>query len=381
MRLLHRASPWRGLFAGETLPDPATFPPLLAPLRDALVCLGPDPSLKSSKAWQYELCRALQRLDLPGWRISQVLSDHDDWLYRQSIRHSLDTLRSDGWGEPPVAYCVLTMGSLARHESLLSPDQDNGMIVADYPDDAHDTIDGYFQALGERFTDALAQAGIPLCGGQVMARWPMWRKRLSEWREQFRIWTAGRIVKRVQQANILLDFAPVYGEAALADALRDTVVETLPPCTLFLDEMTALLDEVPVALDRFGRLSPDGREAPHDAALNLKRQGILPLQNAARLLAIMYGVRHVDTRSRLQALLAADVLRPALAQNAGEALDHCQTLLLDAQLTSLEAGRRADDWVDLRQLSDTDRLRLRHSLQQVSRLVDVARRAKPALRC
>ena len=85
-----------------------------------------------------------------------------------------------------------------------------GFLVADAgPDSRHGEIDGYFQALGERFTERLDRAGIPLRSGHVMARWPMWRKRLSEWCEQLSLWTADRRVKRVQQANILLDFQSV----------------------------------------------------------------------------------------------------------------------------------------------------------------------------
>ena len=175
-----------------------------------------------------------------------------NWLYRRSIHLALEAMRDSGWGEPPAGYCVLTLGSAARHESLLHPDQDNAMIVADYPDARHDEIDGFFQALGERFTETLGEAGIPLCQGHVMARWPMWRKRLSEWQDQLHIWTGDRRVKRVQQSNILLDFHPVHGDAGLAEDLRDSVVALVPRAGLFLDELAALLDETPVALDRLG---------------------------------------------------------------------------------------------------------------------------------
>lgn len=88
-----------------------------------------------------------------------------------------------------------------------------------------------------------------------MARWPMWRKRLGEWQAQLEIWSADRQVKRVQQTNILLDFAPVAGNPALAGQLGKRIASILPKASLFMDEMMALLDELPVALDRFGRLA------------------------------------------------------------------------------------------------------------------------------
>ncbi len=373
MRLLHRASAWRGLFADDTLPDPESLPPLLAPLRDALVELGAQPSLPRAHAWQPTLVEALRRLDLPAWRISQLISDHNAWLYRRAIQLALSEMQGQGWGPPPVSFCVLVMGSGGRHESLLGPDQDNGMIIADYPDARHTEVDGYFQSLGERFTERLDQAGIPLCSGHVMARWPMWRKRLSEWNEQLTIWTAERRVKRVQQASILLDFHAVYGETALAEALSDRVARLLPDSGLFLDEMGALLDELPVALDRFGRLAGNNDDAPHDRALNLKLQAVLPLVNSVRLLSLRHGVTVTDTRERLTALVVRGGLTAQRARELTAALERLQDLLLEAQCTSLREGRGADGWVDTSRLGEDQRLLLRHDLQRIRAL---KRRAK-----
>lgn len=374
MRLLHRASPWRTLFAADPLPDPARLPPLLAPLRDALSELGPTPNLPDAHAWQPRLVEALMRLDLPAWRVSQLISDHNAWLYRRAIQLALSEMQGQGWGSPPVAYCVIVMGSGARHESLLGPDQDNGMIIADYPDSRHGEVDGYFQALGERFTERLDRAGIPLCSGHVMARWPMWRKRLSEWCEQLSLWTADRRVKRVQQANILLDFQSVHGEQDLAEALADQVVRLMPRAGLFLDEMGALLDEQPVALDRFGRLSGSVEGAPHERAVNLKHQAVLPLVAATRLLCLRHGVRDVGTRERLAALVVEGVLGAETCRALTATLERLQQLLLEEQWHGLRAGRAADGWVDLSRLGEDQRLLLRHDLQQIRAFKRRARR-------
>ncbi|SFU89148.1 DUF294 nucleotidyltransferase-like domain-containing protein [Halomonas korlensis] len=369
MRLLYRASPWRTLFTGDFPSALGAWPSVLTPLRDALNALGPTPSLAEAHRWQAELVEALDRLDLPAWRISQLISDHNDWLYRRAVELSLNEMQGQGWGPPPVAFCVLTLGSVARHESLLGPDQDNAMIIADYPDARHTEIDGYFQALGERFTQRLDTAGIPLCQGHVMARFPMWRKRLSEWSEQLALWTADRRVKRVQQANILLDFHPVYGEPALAEALADRVARRLPHAHLFLDEMAALLLETPVALDRFGRLASGGEGAPHERAINLKHRGVLPLVNAVRLMSLRHGVTPPDTRSRLTALVMRDVLDTERARALTVALARLQGLLLAEQRMALAEGRTPDGWINGARLAEDERLLLRHDLQQIQAVI------------
>jgi hypothetical protein len=79
-------------------------------------------------------------------------------------------------GTAPVAFTLLVMGSLGRGESLLTPDQDNGLILEDYPDQDHARVDAWFRPFTEDFNQRLDQAGFPLCPGGIMARNPLWRK-------------------------------------------------------------------------------------------------------------------------------------------------------------------------------------------------------------
>lgn len=366
-------SAWRTLFAEDGWPNSDGWPLCLEPLRDVFAEMPADAAPEQMKRWQPRLAQALRSLQLPAGLVSQLISDHNDWLYRRAIRHALAEMQLHGWGEPPCGFCVLTLGSGARHESLLRPDQDNAMIIDDYDEGDHQAVDTWFQSLGERFTDYLDRAGIPLCNGHVMARWPLWRKPLSQWCTQMTLWTGRRTVKRVQYSNILLDFAPVYGDALLAQRFRAHVLELMPRAGLFLHEMSELMDETPVALDRFDRLKADDQDAPHARALNLKRQGLLPLQGALRLLALRNGVAEVDCRSRLQVLCAQRVLSEDQAQGLTQALELMQTLLLDAQLQALAAGRQADNWLDLGQMGEWTRQQLRQALLQVR---DLQRKAR-----
>ncbi|NYS61336.1 DUF294 nucleotidyltransferase-like domain-containing protein [Vreelandella salicampi] len=370
MHWVHRSSPWRSLFEHA---QPSAPGGLFAPLKDVLDAAPPHESpLHNAYRWQQHLVETLVRYDVPAWRVSQLISDHNAWLYRQAIMFSLDEMQSQGWGAPPVDYCVLILGSGARDESLLGPDQDNALIIDDYPDSRHREIDGYFQALGERFTERLAEAGIPLCQGHVMARWPMWRKRLGEWRTQLELWTQERRVKRVQQTNILLDFTPVVGETRLARALLQSVADIVPKRALFMDEMAALLDELPVALDRFGRLKGSIKEAPFSEAINLKRQGLMPLVSAARLLSLHAGLREVSTRKRLHAFgehSASGVARDQ-ATSLVATLERLQQLTLDQQRHNLSLGQVADGWVDSARLRDDQTYILKYDLQQIRKFVN-----------
>lgn len=368
MDILTRSSPWRQLFdPRRALPDADVQ--LVAPLRDVFDHYPADLQASSVTQWQRQLVRALLALDLPAWRISQLISDHNDWIYHQVITRLLAEMRASGWGEPPVEFCVLQLGSAARHESLLCPDQDNAMILADYPDAMHRSVDSWFQHFSWEMNQRLAQAGIPLCNGRVMACWPLWRKRLSEWVTQMQIWTQGRVVKRVQNSNILLDFYPVYGATHLAEKFHLALQDLWPRAGGFLDEMASLLDEIPLALDRFDRLVGDGREAPHENALNLKRQGLLPLQSATRLAAILAQAQGVSTEERLQALRLSGRIHRDQCQDLIDSLRFLQSLLLEWQMQSLEAGRQADYWVDRSALSEGQTRQLKNTLELIRRWV------------
>ena len=373
MQILTRASPWRRLLDNPQQPF-LNHAVLLAPLQEVFADFPQQLDVTEIKPWQLRFVKALQQMDVPAWRISQLISDHNDWLYRETISKSLAEMQANGWGEPPVDFCILQLGSAARHESLLRPDQDNAMIIEDFPDSRHLEIDTWMQHLSEEFTRHLDEAGIPLCNGHVMARWPLWRKRSSEWLEQMRLWTAGRIVKKVQLSNILLDFNPIFGNQNLAKNFQAELSQLLPKAYGFLNEMASLLDEIPVALDSFDRLQASAKDAPHSHALNLKQQGLLPLQSSTRLLSILHGVIAVGTRERLIALVTRQVLLPLEAEDLIQALNQLQDLLLDAQLESLDAGRLADSWVDLQKLSERQKQLLRIDLKLIKSFVRKVRK-------
>ena len=66
--------------------------------------------------------------------------------------------------------CLFVMGSEGRGEQLLKTDQDNGLVLRDGYECAHD-----LQAVCERFSQALADFGYPECPGRIMVNNPRWR--------------------------------------------------------------------------------------------------------------------------------------------------------------------------------------------------------------
>ncbi len=176
--------------------------------------------LAHTKQAQAELASDLLADNLPAPDIQALITDINQDLHRRVLEAVLATMAGEGWGAPPVAVTLLIMGSGGRGENFLFPDQDNGFILADYPDAEHKRVDAFFTALAERFTHDLDKVGFPLCKGNVMASNPLWRKTETQWRHQFELWAERRSPVAILFADIFLDFRAIAGPLEPAATLR-----------------------------------------------------------------------------------------------------------------------------------------------------------------
>lgn len=301
--------------------------------------------LKEVKAAQVDVAAALFAEDVPALEVQTLLNNINLDIYRRVITLSLDGMRADGWGEPPVAFAAIVMGSGGRGESHLLSDQDNGFILADYPDDEHNRIDPYFIELAKRMTQALDAVGIPMCRGYVMALNPVWRKTLSQWLHQINIWMGKRSDVSIQLADIFFDFRSVFGEAHLAQALRDYVTEVIPHNPGFLREMYGVETDHRVALGWFGRLITERETDTRGDRINLKHRGALPLVEGVRLLALRAGIAETSTLKRIEALHANGIVDDNEQDYLTAAFRLITDLLLRQQVADYKAGHKVGNLV------------------------------------
>ena len=95
------------------------------------------------------------------------------------FKQRLLELAEEEIGQPPVPYCFLALGSMARDEQFIVTDQDNALILDNSFD--HDLHNDYFERLSNFVCDGLALCGYTYCTGDIMATNPEWRKTQSEW--------------------------------------------------------------------------------------------------------------------------------------------------------------------------------------------------------
>ena len=270
-------------------------------------------------------------------------------------------------GEAPVPFALIVMGSGGRGENFLYPDQDNGLILGDYPDADHDRIDGWFTEFAVRMTLRMDAIGFPLCTGSVMATNPLWRKTQSQWRHQLDIWIGKRSMAAVLLADIFFDFIPVAGDDALSVPVRDHVTRMMTEAPIFLNGMARAHENMRSALGLFGRIYTENGE------IDLKRRAIQPTVAAARLLALKAGVAETSTLDRVTALGAVGVLDDDDVDEVGTAFRQVCDIVLRAQIASFEAGREVNNRVTLSSLSPSRKQSLRAALGTIENLAARAR--------
>ncbi len=310
--------------------------------------------MQATKEAQTQVALELMDDALPGPEIQMLLSRMNNDLYRGVVRLCLRDMEASGLGGPPADFDVVVMGSGGRGESFLRPDQDNGFVIRDYPVAEHKRIDGWFIELAVRMTDALAEVGFEYCNGHVMATNPLWRKTLSEWREQTRIWMGRSQGLGLRYCDIFFDFDCVFGSGDLASELRGHVSK-LAPHPFFLRELFKVDEEHGVALGLFDRLKRDPLPGPNQGKLNLKLTGTLPLVGAVRVLALRERIRETGTLDRMARLHGSGVLDDDEHDYLAGAYRHISRLLLRQQLESFRAGETPGNHVPLEALSERER--------------------------
>ncbi len=283
-------------------------------------------------------------------QVSRILTAISD-----AVTVRLLQLGEEQLGPPPVPYCWLGFGSQGRQEQLLGADQDNGMVLDDSAEPAHDP---YFERLANFVCDGLDSCGYPYCNGQVMATNPQWRQPLKHWQEEVGRWSTSPTPDAVMRVSIFFDIRSVHGTSGLCQALQRTMLDTASRNSIFLAALAAnALDGSP-PLGIFRRFVVE-RDGQHRDSLDLKKHGVMLVTDIARLHALHHGIEAINTDERLQALERCGALAKVDARNLSDALHCLQRLRLQHQADLQLRGEPADNFLNIRKLSKMSREQLR----------------------
>ncbi len=274
----------------------------------------------------------------------------------RSFKQRLLELAEERLGPPPVPYCFLALGSMARQEQLIVTDQDNALILDDRFEAAKH--DAYFAELAAFVSDGLARCGYGYCTGGIMASNPHWRLSLSGWKRTFAQWIDRPTPETLLNANIFFDLDGVWGQTEWADSLRRMVVQKARASPRFLACMArnAMLRTPPLGFFKDFVVESDGRNS---RAINLKRRGTAPLADLVRVHALAVGSPSMNSFERLRDIIEAGILPLGRGQDLVDALEFISIVRIRNQAVSLAAGEEPDNSIQPDKLSEFERKSLR----------------------
>ena len=292
-----------------------------------------------------------------GSDVQQVVTSIADAATRRLVE-----LAEAALGPAPVPFAWVSVGSQSRREMTLSSDQDNLLLL----DDRYDpTRHGpWFEGLAERVNQGLDACGFVLCPGEVMARNPQWRQPLAQWRRYFRGWIEAPERKSMMYVANFFDLRLITGEQELLEELRSGVLEDCQENQIFHAHLAgnSLRHRVPLGIFNGFVLSTHEEQAD---TLDLKREGLIPIVDIARLYALVNGIAAVNTLERLRAAGERGVMHRETAQDLIEAYEFIAGLRLRHQAEALRRGDRPDNYLDPRRLSSPERSHLKQAFRVV----------------
>jgi len=270
-------------------------------------------------------------------------------------------LAGDELGPAPMAWAWLAFGSQARLEQGLTSDQDNGLLLAE-PGDA--AAQAYFRRLAEFVCDGLNECGYIFCPGDVMAKGE-WRMSREDWRRRFDAWMREPDPKSVMQSSIFFDLRGVAGDVSMAQDLHRDVLAQAREAEIFRRFLAAesMQHRPPIGLFR-QFVQEHGGE--HSQGLNLKKRGVIPIVDLARVRALEGALKVVHTEERISAAARAEQMSERDANDLIHALRFIGDIRLDHQAHQLEAGETPDHLVAPDELSGLHRRYLRSAFGIVS---------------
>ena len=238
--------------------------------------------------------------------LSKIISEINDVLIQRAVviaKNKYDAHYHDVSG---VGFCFLALGSEGRGEQLLRTDIDQAIVYEEVKEEDQIRTQEYLLKIGKEVVDILTACGFQPCPAEIMASNPTWCQPLSVWKSYFERWILNPDPDSLLKASIFFDYRPVYGREDLAEALTGHIYDTVSKRKVFLNFLAknALMNPAPLGFFRNFLVEKSGE---HQDKFDIKLRAMMPLVDAARLLALDHKLVGVNnTFNRFEKLAALE---------------------------------------------------------------------------
>lgn len=300
-----------------------------------------------------------QSLDknIPINHLCSIAGEINTAISRRAIELAIEKIGTP----PPTKFSWLCMGSQGRKEQLLLTDQDNFIVFEDVPDKEYDTVKKYFLELAERVTKTLNKVGYEYCPANMMASNPMWCKSLTDWKKQFNLWINAPGDNGILMCSIFFDYDLVYGDESFVDKLTQNIFENTNKNELFFAFLGADAIKSPPPLGFFKQFIVEN-DGENKDTFDIKARALMPLIDAARLLALHKEIRNVNnTYLRYKKLAELEPQNEELYEACADAFLTLLSFRTEEGLMNENSGR----YLNLKELSKLDKVKLKNSFYPI----------------
>ena len=263
-----------------------------AVLMKAINRAGSTKKLKRIRNKIMILLNGYLKSNIPLTHISNIIFELNDATIKRTIQRCIEKMDKPA----PANFAWMSLGSQGRKEQLLHTDQDNALVFEDVPEERLEETRAYFLKLATKVTKRLNIIGYEFCPAEMMARNPKYCLSLSEWKEQFSQWVTTSGNDEILLCQIFFDFDISYGDVKLTNSLSDHIFDILKGNRNFLNRLAAqaLRNPSPLGFFRQFLVEQDGEKKD---LFDIKKRGIMPLTDAARLLILEHRVKNISNTS------------------------------------------------------------------------------------
>jgi CBS domain-containing protein len=200
-----------------------------------------------------------------------------------------------------------------------------------------------------------------------MASNMFWCKSLTDWVKQYENWmnTPGENSNEI--SSIFFDYEIVFGENKLEKAIEEVIYKKNRNNTLFFDFLgnDALRNNYPLSFFKKFIIEEEGENKDK---FDIKTRALMPLINSARLFAISYSIRGVNsTFLRFKQLAILDPKNSEIYLNCAEAFITLSKIRTLEGLKNDNSGQ----YINLQELSKIDKENLKNALAPMKELEEL----------
>lgn len=282
--------------------------------------------------------------------VTRMITDIADVVTRRLL-----AMAEEKYGAPPARYVWLACGSQGRQEQTGVSDQDNCLILED---DLSENDLAYFEPFAKFVSDGLHACGYVYCPGDMMATNPRWRQPVSVWNDYFQHWIRNPGKEAQMLASVMFDLRPIGGDFSLFDGLQAETLKAAAANSIFTAHMAtnALTHATPLGMLK-GLATI--RSGENRNTVDLKLSGVVPVVDLGRMYALQGQLKPVNTRARLQAAIAGNVISESGGRDLLDAYDLVAQTRLEHQARLIKRGSAPDNYLPPVDLSAFERSHLR----------------------